>query len=57
MMTVYVDLDDTVSGRDISVREIDIRYIELVIDVTFYTDPVFNVELFLQSNDFFGYLK
>ena len=25
MMTVYVDLDDTDSGRDISIRETDVR--------------------------------
>ena len=30
---------------------------ELVFDMTIYTDPVFNVELCLRSNDYFGYLK
>jgi len=56
MITVYVDLDDTDSGRDISIRETDVRY-ELVIDMTFYTDPVLNVELFLRSNVYFVYIK
>jgi len=56
MITVYVDLDDTDSGRDISIRETDVRN-ELVIDMTFYTDPVLNVELFLRSNVYFVYIK
>jgi len=41
MVTVYVDLDNTDSGREISMLDND-----LVIEMTFYTaDPVFNVEL------------
>ena len=56
MMTVYVDLDDTDSGSDINKKKLTLD-IELVIDMTFYTDSVFNVELFLRSNDYFGYLK
>jgi hypothetical protein len=56
MITVYVDLDDTDSGRDISIRYTDVRN-ELVIDMTFYTDPVLNVEFFLRSNDYFGYIN
>ena len=51
MITVYVDLDDTDSVRDLSIRETDVRN-ELVIDMTFYTDPVLNVEFFLRSNDY-----
>jgi hypothetical protein len=52
MITVYVDLEDTDSGRDISIRETDVRN-ELVIDMTFYTDPVLNVELFFAKQRLF----
>jgi hypothetical protein len=41
---------------DISIRNLTLDN-ELVTDVTIYTDIVFNVELFLRSNDYFGYTK
>ena len=42
MVTVYVDLDYTDSVREISIRA-------LVIEMTFYTDPVYNVDFFCQT--------